>query len=140
MSEYSSEHKLPVYEIKEMTNQDGRFYDLVGPLLAQRAIAKEVGSPLWDDAQKVWHVAVTQSDEVIGLIAFDSSKQNICSFYVEPKSRGKLVGQALIHSVIQDAEFPVSVVASENAKELFLLNGFREVGQRGRFSIMELST
>lgn len=77
-------------EIIKLTNQDKDFYNFVGPFLANRKIAKEMGTPLWDDDEKVWFVAV-KDGEGIATCAYTLNKKKdkatLRSSYVKEEYR-----------------------------------------------------
>jgi len=137
-SQYVAEHKVPTYIIRLLTNQDPEFYPTVGPFLGNREVAKELGSPVWDDPEKRWSVAVeNETKQVIGLAAITG--RTIGSFYVVPANRNKSVGAALLHHVLSHTALdgPVRSVATEASRNLFLMFGFKETGTKGRYYLME---
>lgn len=71
-----------------LTNTDPRFYPLLGPYLARRAIIQAVGGPLYDDDGKIWFVAV-EDHNVAGFsaIQFRADEAHFCSDYVRPEYR-----------------------------------------------------
>jgi GNAT superfamily N-acetyltransferase len=133
-SEYSEAHKIPAYELVVLTNKDAQFYELVGPFLSRREIVSEIGNNVWDDDDKHWVAAISE-DRVLGICA--TRKNEACSFYVEPGSRGMSIGFALLRKLL--AEFPETnkVTCNENSQELFKLFGFSQSGNRGKFTLMK---
>ena len=92
---------------------------------------------MWDDDNKVWHLAIADHDEVLGMVAIRDGRE-ICSFYVTPSSRGKSVGYALLHNATKALDgCPLKATATDASLDLFLLCGFREIGTRGRFHLLE---
>jgi GNAT superfamily N-acetyltransferase len=137
MSNYAAEKKVPPYNIVKITNQDKSFYEKVGKFLARREIVAEIGAPIWDDDGKIWFIADSESLGVLGIIAI--KKNELCSFYVLPGSRGQLIGYALINYAINNADNPntLKATASESGKSLFEKFNFKSIKQRGKFTVME---
>jgi L-amino acid N-acyltransferase YncA len=134
MSDYATAHKVPEYDIVPMTHDDPGFYDAVGPWLASRDVAAETGSVLWDDPGKVWSVARSHDGRTLGVAALH--RDAVCSLYVEPSSRGQMVGFALLRSLVAHATGPLRATATEDSRDLFTALGFTETGTRGRYSLM----
>jgi GNAT superfamily N-acetyltransferase len=132
----------PEFDIIRMTNADPRFYHLVGPFLARRAIAKELGGPLWDEDAMRWFIAVGRDQRVYGfgvlrevarVIWFDNT-------YVLPEWRGRGVYRALLSARLAVCP-PGSVVrAVATSKSIAALQrrGFTVRRQRGQWSELEL--
>lgn len=136
MSEYSSEHKVPPYKVVSLKNNAPNFYELVGPFLSRREVVRELGGPMWDDDDKVWFVAITESDEVLGTVAI--RKEEVCSLYVVPGSRGRLVAHALLRQCLSRSDHrPLRATATESSRALFIEASFTEVGTKGRYFKME---
>lgn len=134
MSDNWSDHKVPVYVIRMLSNQDSEFYPIVGPWLSQRHITAELGSPVWDDGGKLWWVAVSEG-KAIGAIGLH--KRTVCSFYVSPGVRGMLIGYALLRALLTATPGPLKAVATNDSLELFTSSKFSITGTRGRFTLLE---
>lgn len=130
---YAAEHKVPTYTVRQMTNQDPDFYAVVGPMLARRDIVAELGSPVWDDDDKTWQIALTEKQEVLGMVGVRNGE--VCSFYVTPGSRGLSIGYAILHRAITKCEATKATV-SDASLALFEQAGFVETGRRGRYHAM----
>jgi L-amino acid N-acyltransferase YncA len=134
-STYTAEHKVPTYAMRELTNQSPDFYLLVGPLLSRREVVAELGGPVWDDDEKIWQVAVSESGEVLGMVAARGGE--ICSYYVTPGSRGLSVGYALLNRMMtRHVGTSCRATATDASLPLFQQAGFKETGTRGRFHLM----
>lgn len=131
-------NKFPKFRIRRLTNTDGDFYLLVGPLLSRRSIVAELGSPVWDDEGKVWHVAVNGEGEVFGMVGRTDSE--ICSMWVVPDRRGDLVGAGLLHAAASDTDDPLRATVKPDAVELFARLGFTESGTKGSYTKMVRGT
>lgn len=133
---YAGAHKVLPFTIQRMTNKTPEFYETVGPFLSRREIVAELGSPVWDDDDKEWFVAVEENGDVQGIVGVRSTE--VCSLYVTPAGRGRLIGCALLHQALTSvgAERELRATATERGRELFLLFGFAETGTRGRYYLM----
>lgn len=129
-----TQHKVRPYRVMALTNQDPEFYRIVGPFLSRREIVAELGAPVWDDDGKRWWVAVAD-EAVLGLVALKG--REVCSFYVEPGSRGAAIGYALVRSALAGESGDVKAVATPASRDMFESFGFRETGRRGRYHVME---
>src|SRR6476660_7482873 len=136
-STYSAEHKVPTFDVLRLTNKSPEFYGVVGPFLSRREIVAELGQPVWDEDSKLWLVAKAGGGETLGLVAVRDGRE-ICSFYVTPGSRGRLVGTALLHQAVTTAGLgkELRATATDASLELFTLFGFVETGTRGRYHLM----
>jgi GNAT superfamily N-acetyltransferase len=127
--------KTPKYQVVRMTNEDEAFYPTVGPFLSRRSIVAELGAPVWDDDAKVWHVAVAETGETLGIVGRRGPE--VCSLYVPPEKRGLLIGAALLHAAATEAgDQQLRATVTEAGKPRFEELGFRETGSRGRFATM----
>lgn len=130
MSEYAEAHKIPEYKLRTLNNRDENFYELVGPLLSRREIVAEIGNHVWDDDNKTWIIAVAQT-KVLGMCAVKNNE--VCSFYVEPNSRGQSIGFALLRKTLNEFKQATKATCNETSLSLFELMGFKQTGNRGRF-------
>lgn len=117
----------------ELRRDDERFYPLLGPFLAQRAIVREVGAPLWDDVGKRWFIALTAAGEVVGFAALMGC--TFCSAYVLPAWRGQGIYTALYDARLRACPvgMRLSVVANAQSAPFYHRRGWRVVRQRGQF-------
>jgi hypothetical protein len=132
---YMAEHKVPAYELLEMTNKDPNFYSLLGPWLARREVVDELGSPVWDDDGKQWIIA-RGADGPIGMVAFHGGM--VCSLYVATGQRGQLAGTTMVlRLVLRHGHDELRAIATESSKGIFEECGFKESGRRGRYYVMD---
>jgi GNAT superfamily N-acetyltransferase len=117
------------------------FYDLVGPFLGSRAVAKELGAPVWDDDGKEWFVAIDDGAPV-GVCAYvkEGQRWRLSSDYVAPEHRErgvyrrlflarlKAVGNRQLISTVTDSSLPI-----------FLEHGFKASGKRGQYTVVTRS-
>jgi GNAT superfamily N-acetyltransferase len=127
-------------KIRRMTNESRGFYALLGPYLARRSIAKELGGMTWDDDGLEWFVA-TRGTQLLGFCALRQSngKAELRSSYVLPKHRRAGVYRLLFLARLAAIRRPArarSVVHAE-AVPTFLANGFSEMRRTKNFHVME---
>lgn len=119
-----------------MTNRSRGFYTTMGPYLSRRAIAAEIGGPIWDDDDKTWWV-VKDGSRVVGFAAAieePSGTVALKSAWVHPDYRRcgihtDLIGQRL------DAYpgCPVRAVCTAAAWPQLQAHGFVVVRDKGAF-------
>lgn len=121
-------------KILRLTNQSPEFYPLMGPFLSRRAIAKEMGGPIWDDDGKIWFVAVDRG-KVAGFAAIRGNV--LCSAYVLPDRRGSKVYDALLRERLTAAPAgTLRAVARKAAVGSLRRHGFKAGAKRGAFTTM----
>lgn len=133
MAKMADGQKVTPFTLAAVTNKSPGFYELVGPLLSRREVVDELGSPVWDDDGKQWIVAVGDDGKAIGVVG--AYRGTVCSFYVYPDHRGKVVGTSLLLRLMELAECK-KATATERAVPLFAAVGFTETGQRGAYKVM----
>lgn len=118
------------------------FYCLLGPWLGNRAIARDLGSPLWDEPGKEWLVAM-RDDQVIGVCAWlpGPRQTRLLSAYVLSEHRRQGVYTALFAERLRlvGNGCLVSTVTSASLGT-FLRNGFEVAGRRGKYAHVRRST
>jgi GNAT superfamily N-acetyltransferase len=128
-----------------MTNKTPKFYSTLGPFLARREIAKELGSPTWDDDGLTWFVAkrfvARKGSVVLGFCALDQDgeKAELRSSYVRPEYRKDGVYTALFEARIAAIQKPCRIrsVVRAAAVPVFKKHGFRETKKTKNFHTME---
>lgn len=134
------------YATRILTNKDRDFYPVMGPFLSRRAIVKELGSPVWDDDEKVWFVCFDPDGAVAGFSALLVGKKiHLCSAYVLPAHRKKGLYSTMIRERIAwckrnktGADIVISTTATQFSFEALHKAGFSIVRQRGRYYEMEM--
>lgn len=120
-----------------LTNADPEFYRLLGPFLARRDVAREVGAPLWDEDGKAWVVITGDDGHVAAFGAIVSGKGHVrfTSDYVLPAHRSKGLHRRLIRERLKATEgTPAVAVCSPKGLRAYLAEGFEPVRERGRFT------
>jgi GNAT superfamily N-acetyltransferase len=127
-----------VPEMIRLTSKDPRFYPLLGPYLARRDVARELGGRPWDDPGKQWW-AVTAADEAAGFAAAVAGPDQVwlCSAYVLPSWRGQGLHSILVAARL--GSFPGSVleaVCTPAGLRAYRSAGFTETSVKGRFTVV----
>ena len=124
--------------IRVIDHDEPDFYPLIGPFLARREIALEVGSPLWDEPGKHWLVAL-RDGRVVGLCAWLRQRHHVrlLSAYVVPEYRRQGVYAALFASRLE-AVGAIDLRSTVTPASLgtFLRAGFRIDRRRGRYAFV----
>lgn len=128
--------------ITRMTNADAAFYPTLGPFLARRAVVAELGAAPWDDDGKQWLVARDEAGRVLGFraVTVKARVATFCSAYVVPEHRGEGVYAALIADALDYAAGvadEAKATVQEGAVKALKKAGFKAVGERGKFTLME---
>lgn len=123
-------------QIVSMTNQDQRFYSIMGPFLARREIEKEIGYKIYDDDGKNWFVAIENS-KVIGFcyrLEKPKGTFRIGSCYTIPERRGEGVFAKLLDEAMRGISGHVRLTTKNPAiSEMLEKRGFVVQSQRGSF-------
>ncbi len=119
-----------------MTNEDERFYRLLGPFLARRAVIAELGAPPYDDAGKIWFIAL-DGEQVAGFagLRFNGQQAVFCSDYVLPEHRRHGIHHQLTAARLEyiqgQAHSAVATVTTEGRRTYERL-GFTPTGRSGQ--------
>lgn len=113
--------------IIQMTRGDESFYPIMGPYFGNREIAKELGSPIWDDSDKIWFIA-TANGKVVGFAAIKSNGKNtmFVSDWVFPELRKQGVYDCLMQERI--AYIDAKQLAATATVRLVAVNTFERYG------------
>lgn len=125
--------------IKRITAEDKTFYQLVGPFLGNRVVARELGGPVWNDPGKVWFVALDDNIPV-GICAYVTEGRNarFCSDYVQPEHRDSGIYRQLFATrLLECASSPLVAIVTAQSLPLYLEHGFSSTGTRGQFTAVK---
>jgi GNAT superfamily N-acetyltransferase len=121
--------------VEKMQRSRSDFYALMGPYFGSRAVAKEVGIHLYDDADKVWFGAFDGE-----LIGFASVRKGVVSdCYVAPHRRNQGVFKTILSSVLLLTEKNLKATCTHASRKAFANAGFSEVKRTSNFTWMELN-
>lgn len=119
-----------------MSNDNNRFYQLMGPFLSRREIVSDLGAPTWDDDNKTWCLAI-DNGSVIGFVAFINKGHyhELCSDWVSPDQRRRGVYRALFGRRLEEiGDSDMRATVTNESLSVFLASGFKVVGKRGRYT------
>ena len=119
-----------------ITRDDPSFYTLLGPLFGSRAVARELGSPLWDDPGKEWLVAM-HGRQVIGVCAWlpGARGTRLLSAYVLPEFRCQGVYAALFSERLRlVGDVCLTATVTPASLGTFVRYGFEVAGRKGRYT------
>lgn len=124
--------------IEMLTNDNLRFYPLLGPFLSRRKIVAELGFPVWDEDGKVWFVAL-DGYHVAGFAAvrFERETAVFCSDYVRPEYRRQGIHKRLIEErlkYVPDKAKRANAVVTSTARANYERHGFTAVSTANRSS------
>ncbi len=130
----------PDLTIWVLTNQDPRFYPLLGPYLSRRAIVAELGGPVWDDDGKTWWVAVDHDGAVAGFCAASAGDPVVLESAWVPAGRrhGKVYQRLFAARLAALAGRRMRSRVAQASTSMFTRHGFTAVSRHGRFTEMRL--
>ncbi|MEU3978368.1 hypothetical protein [Streptomyces bacillaris] len=121
-------------ETRVMTNTDPDFYPVVGPYLANRAVAKSLGGPVWDDPGKTWIVRLDEAGHLAGFVAV-TGRGKVESLYTAP-GRHEL-RPALVQAAVEAAgNRKLSAVVSHSRAAAYTAAGFTETSRSANFTTL----
>lgn len=127
--------------VQKVKTKGRAFYAELGPYLANRAVAKEIGYHIYDDDQTEWFTCYLGSDLVAFCNCRISAKTvSICSCYTLADHRKKGAMRAIVAAI--KAEYAgtlLRVSANTNSKPLFVSEGFKKIRENGAFTVMEFA-
>lgn len=129
---------MPVLVVE---NKDDAFYSAVGPYLANRGVAKEIGYHIYEDEKTKWIL----SHDSRGLVAFALFRvcglsATVTACYTVPGQRRKGHMQRVIKAGCRHfSGTRIRATANANSLKLFLGLGFKKVRANGRFHVVELA-
>lgn len=125
-------------EIRIMTNKDEGFWPVLGPFLSSRAVAGDLGGPIYNDDGRVWFVA-SLNGCLAGIAAVDVKRSAgvLKHAYVYPQYRKRGVYSQLLQTrmeYIKDLGLAkIKTRAAPTTAHRFVAMGFVEVGRRGKY-------
>jgi GNAT superfamily N-acetyltransferase len=121
--------------IESLNRKNKRFYGLFGPVFGSRAIAKQVGIPAYDDADKVW-LAAFSGDVMVGWLSVRGRVVSDC--YVTEEHRNLGVLSKLLATAIASFDSPLRATCTAASVGVFRKAGFKVVRRTKNFTVMEL--
>lgn len=123
---------MPRFDTLTIDNQDRRFYQLMGPFLANRAVVRQVGGPIWDDDGKNWTVAFDSAGEVAGFIGVTTSGR-VESLYATDKKLPAM----LVAAAVKDRPGRLTAVVAHDHAKAYADNGFEYIDETVNFVKLE---
>lgn len=122
-------------------SRDDQFYALVGPYLASREVAKEIGYHIYDDEKTKWVISTTNAGKLraFALIRLAGKTATVTACYTVAQYRNKGAMKQLMQFAISQIEHEAfRATANANSHQLFKSLGFKQLRKNGRFFVMEL--
>lgn len=120
--------------VEEISRNDCDFYNMMGPFFGSRAVAKEIGIHVYDDADKRWFMAF--DDDLIGFASYRNGLVSDC--YVLPSKRNTGVFKCLLETVCLLTTGNLRATCTNASKHAFLNAGFVPVKTTKNFTFMEM--
>lgn len=121
------------------------FYNLVGPFLGNRQVAKDLGMPIWNDSNREWVIALVDGKPIAcSSIEFLQRPDKAClkSAWVKEDFRGRGIYTELLRRRIEIAQSRgirlLTATATELSLDILLKHGFRQTGRKGKYYLMQL--
>lgn len=121
--------------VKCITKRNKYFYQTIGPYLANRSVAKEIGYYIYDDVKQLWFFAYVDNE----FAGFVTLQGNDCKVdYVLPKFRKMGVHFALASERLKYCHGKVRITCNNISKKTMLKLGFKEVRKTNNWTWLEL--
>ncbi|MNQ24553.1 hypothetical protein D3C85_377490 [compost metagenome] len=118
-------------QIRIMSNVHPDFYRIMGKWFGSRQAQKEIGYPIFDDADKDWYLAF-DSGALVGFASLQGSVISDC--YVLPQHRRRWVLMELLARIMIDADLPARASCTSMSLGAFLKLGFVEVSKSKNYT------
>lgn len=121
-------------------NRDDSFYAMVGPYLANRQTAKEIGYHIYDDDKTRWVLSTANGKlRAFATVRVSGATATVTACYTVEQYRRKGVMKQLLQFAIAKIEHTkFRATANANSLQLFKSLGFKQVHKNGSFVVMEL--
>lgn len=130
-------------EIRRYEHGEGDLWQRVGAFLVSAAVRRELGAPITSDETTVWWLAINETGETIGFVTARRRK-DLWEFrhdYVTPTARGQGVYDQLFEARLWEWLASRTSVAratvNERSLPMYERHGFRPVGQRGQYVVVQ---
>ncbi|MFB8236305.1 hypothetical protein ACFC58_07095 [Kitasatospora purpeofusca] len=119
-------------ELLTLTNEDERFYPLLGPFLARREVHKALGGPPFDDDAKTWTVALAPEGTAIGFVGVTRTGA-LESLYAVPSERDTLYPLLVRAAVRAAGDRALHATVTRERTDAYLSAGFAITAQLVNF-------
>jgi GNAT superfamily N-acetyltransferase len=131
------------FQVIRRRREDADFYCLMGRFFGSRAIARELGMPLYDDEHRIWFLCLNASGQPVACCSLEHKPESLAaqfkSAWVAPEERGQGLYDWLFASRLRLAEqlgvHKITSVTTEKSQHTHERYGFRHVGMRGKYRI-----
>lgn len=130
-------------EIRRYEHGEGDLWQRVGQFLVSAAVRRELGTPITSDESTVWWVAVNEAGETVGFVTARRRK-DVWEFrhdYVASAARGRGVYEQLFEARLREwlaSEASMArATVNERSLPLYQRHGFKPVGQRGQYVVVQ---
>lgn len=115
------------------------FYAALGPFLGNHDAGREIGASIEHRAGKTWVIALVDGEPVgCAAVFLGPATVELGSAYVLPEHRGRGIYLRLLDVRLHlAAGRRIRVTATDASAPALLRKGFVEVGQRGRYRVLE---
>jgi hypothetical protein len=117
----------------EKTNH---FYQLMGPLFADKLFIKELDCQLYDKPKSIWVICTDNQENVIGFVSLMIGDKIdwLDNLYVYSRHRNCKIGRELIDRIIIYQNKPIRLITcNQYAYKLFVEKGFVKTGTCGKY-------
>ena len=136
-----------IIEVHDHDDGDERLWCKLGRFFANSACRRELGGFVSSDASHTWWLALDKDDMVIAFCAARRRKNGkvvLTYSYVLPEHRGRGVYRTLFERRLADvAGWPdvtlLEAAVNSSSMPLFVAAGFKAVGKRGGFTVVQRS-
>jgi GNAT superfamily N-acetyltransferase len=132
-------------EIRQFTQNDSGFWQLMGPFLVDNQVRKELGMAISSDSSYTWFLAVLDS-QCIGFCAakrinsatyFNGDGFEFRHRYVKRGYRGKGIGRKLMDARLEFADGSnIKSTVTPGSQATYERLGFKKVSQKGKYPLM----
>jgi predicted GNAT family acetyltransferase len=126
--------------VKLIVEKDNEFYSLVGPYLASRSVAKEIGYHVYDDDKTQWVVSLDRNRlAAFALFRVVNGTATVTACYTVEQFRMQGVMRKLMQfAMLQIEVSKFRATANKNSLKMFKSLGFQKIRDNGSFSVMEI--
>jgi GNAT superfamily N-acetyltransferase len=118
--------------LRQLKQNDPKFYSIMGPVFGSRLIAQEVGINIYDDDDKQWFIAEEQAEMFMaGCVSLRGGLISDC--YVYPRCRRKGALRALLTFATLEAR-QYRATCTPMSLGAFIEQGFRPIRTTKNFT------
>lgn len=120
--------------IDTITNVDPGFYEVLGPFLGSRDVARAVGGPIWDSDGKTWLVARDQAGTVTGFVGITADRSPAVAESCYTVGGDMDLARRLVEAAVRSVyPTPVAATVHRPMAGAYLSAGFVQAGETVNF-------